>query len=324
MHIHGIYAHLTNSILKPAVDRHIPIVYTLHDYKLICPASHFFSEHQGVCEKCRGGRQWHCATDRCTGGSLAKDTLYALEGLVQWHRGVPRNTAARFVGPCRFTVEKFIEHGFPRERMRFIPNFFETTDDAPVAPADVAAMRSQYGRHILFFGRLSAEKGINVLIDAAASERIPLVIVGDGPKRGDLEAQAVARGGVVHFTGHLKGAPLWAHVEAATAIALPSIWYEIAPKSILEAQARGKPTILSAIGGLPELLDDGVSGLLVAPDDRTELAKGLRRLFDMDEASLAAMGERARQRALTTYTRDRYFQEMVSLYGELVPSLAAA
>ena len=80
IHMHGIYVHLTNAILQPAVDRRIPIVYTLHDYKLICPAYHFFTEKNGVCERCRGGRQWHCATDRCTGGSLVKDALYASTG----------------------------------------------------------------------------------------------------------------------------------------------------------------------------------------------------------------------------------------------------
>ena len=322
IHAHGIYHHLTNAILKPARERGIPIVYTLHDYKLICPAYHFHTEKLGVCERCRGGRQWNCLVHRCTHGSLAMDALYALDGLAQWHGGALREAISRFVGPCRFIVDKFAEHGFPQEKLRYVPNFFESADDAPADPAEIAALRARFGRHVVFFGRLSAEKGVDLLIEAAADAGLPLVIVGDGPKREELEAQAVRRGGVVRFTGHLKGARLWAHVEAATAMALPSVWYEIAPKSILEAQARGKPVIATAIGGLPEMVEDAVTGFLARPSDRASLAGCLTRLAAMSEDSVAAMGERARAQALTRFTRERYYREMLDIYAELSPAVA--
>lgn len=323
IHMHGIYAHLTNAILKPALERRIPIVYTLHDYKLVCPAYHFWTERNGVCEKCHGGRQWRCLTERCTGGGLAKDALYALDGLVQWHTGQPRRAIDRFVGPCRFIVDKFVAHGFEPERMRFVPNFFESTDDAAVDPAQVAQLRTRHGRHLLYFGRLSPEKGLDHLIAAAASADVPLVLVGEGPHRATLERLAASSGARVAFLGHLKGAALWAQVEAASAVALPSVWYEIAPKSILEAQARGKPALVTAIGGLPEMVEDGVSGLVVPPHDRAALAEGVRRLFAMSDTALAALGAQARARALADYTRERYYREMVAIYRELVPGLAA-
>jgi glycosyltransferase involved in cell wall biosynthesis len=120
----------------------------------------------------------------------------------------------------------------------------------------------------------------------------------------------------------LKGARLWAWVEAATAVALPSVWYEIAPKSILEAQARAKPTIVTAIGGLPELVEDGVTGFLAAPADRASLAGSLRRLLSMSEAALAAMGAKARERVCSRFTRERYYREMSQIYAELSPDLA--
>ncbi len=115
IHAHGIYHHLTNAILAPARQRGVPIVYTLHDYKLICPAYHFYTPQNGVCERCRGGRQWRCLTNRCTQGPLAMDALYALDGWIQWHGGALRSAVSRFVGPCRFIVDKVAEHGFPRE-----------------------------------------------------------------------------------------------------------------------------------------------------------------------------------------------------------------
>lgn len=323
IHAHGVYHHLTNAILKPARERGISIVYTLHDYKLICPAYHFYTERLGVCEQCRGGRQWRCLVNRCTHGSLAMDALYALDGFVQWRIGALRDAVSRFVGPARFIVDKFAEHGFAPEKLRYIPNFFESAEDAAVDPAGVAALRERYGRHVLFFGRLSAEKGVDLLIDACAAANVPLVVVGDGPKRDELQARASARGGVCAFPGHLKGAALWAHVEAASLVALPSVWYEIAPKSILEAQARGKPALVTAIGGLPEMVEDGATGFLAAPSDPASLHDALRRAFAMDDAALAAMGALARRRAMTTFTRERYYREMTALYAELSPDIAS-
>ncbi len=323
IHAHGVYHHLTNAILKPARERGISIVYTLHDYKLICPAYHFYTERLGVCEQCRGGRQWRCLVNRCTHGSLAMDALYALDGFVQWRIGALRDAVSRFVGPARFIVDKFAEHGFAPEKLRYIPNFFESAEDAAVDPAGVAALRERYGRHVLFFGRLSAEKGVDLLIDACAAANVPLVVVGDGPKRDELQARASARGGVCAFPGHLKGAALWAHVEAASLVALPSVWYEIAPKSILEAQARGKPALVTAIGGLPEMVEDGATGFLAAPSDPASLRDALRRAFAMDDAALAAMGALARRRAMTTFTRERYYREMTALYAELSPDIAS-
>jgi glycosyltransferase involved in cell wall biosynthesis len=321
IHMHGVYHHLTNAIIKPARDRGIPIVYTLHDYKLICPAYHFYTEKAGVCESCNGGNQWRCLSGRCTGGSLAKDALYALDGLVQWHGGQLRKAVDRFVGPCRFIVEKFVEHGFDRNRLRFVPNFFESGDDAPVAAEDARAIRERHGRFILFFGRLSSEKGVDVLIDAASDVGAALVLAGDGPKRGELETRSKERRIACMFTGHLKGARLWAYVEAATTVALPSVWYEIAPKSILEAQARAKPTIVTAIGGLPEMVEDGVTGFVAKPADRASLAESLKRLLSMSDSALVAMGAKARERVSAQFTRERYYREMAEIYTDLVPGL---
>jgi glycosyltransferase involved in cell wall biosynthesis len=323
IHVHGIYHQLTPAILPPAIERKIPIAFTLHDYKLICPAYHFFRPGIGVCELCRGGRQWNCAVHRCAQGSFAADAVYALDGFVQWHRGTSRDAVSAFIGPCRFIVDKFAEHGFPRDKLHYVPNFFETTDDSPVAPQAVAALRERHGRFLLYFGRLSVEKGLTVLVEAAKIAGVDLVFVGEGKEEESLRDEAAALGVRAHFTGHLKGAELWAHVEAATAIALPSIWYEIAPKSILEAQARGKVVITTAIGGLPEMVEHEVTGFVVPPNDPASLGAAIARTFALSESELAGLGAAARAHALATFTRDRYFREMSAIYARLLGPRAA-
>jgi len=324
IHAHGIYHQLTPSVLAPALERRIPIVFTLHDYKLICPAYHFFRPGIGVCELCRGGRQWNCAVHRCAQGSLAVDSLYALDGLIQWHRGTLREAVSAFIGPCRFIVDKFAEHGFAREKLHYVPNFFETTDDRPVEPSAVAALRERYGAFLLYFGRLSVEKGLPILIEAARTAGVTVVLVGEGKEEEGLRAKARALGVRAHFTGHLKGAELWAHVVAATAIALPSIWYEIAPKSLLEAQARGKVVITTAVGGLPEMVEDGVTGFIVPPNDAAALGGAVARVFAMSEQERARLGEAAREHVLAAFTRERYFREMTAIYGNLLGRPAPA
>jgi glycosyltransferase involved in cell wall biosynthesis len=112
-------------------------------------------------------------------------------------------------------------------------------------------------------------------------------------------------------------------VEAATAVALPSIWYEIAPKSILEAQARSKVVITTAIGGLPEMVTDGVTGFIVRPNDAHALGAALARVFAMSEDELGGIGRAARRQALTTFPRDRYFGEMIAIYDRLLGRASA-
>jgi glycosyltransferase involved in cell wall biosynthesis len=317
IHIHGLYHQLTASVLAPARVRSIPTVFTLHDFKLVCPAFHLYNTRIGVCEKCQGGRQWNALVNRCSGASLAKDAIMALDGLVQWHTGAIRNGVTGFVSPSRFLAAKMAELGINPAKLHYVPNFFETSDDAPVDPAAIDALRAEHGRFVLYFGRLSREKGLDILLAAAARHKVRLVLAGDGPQRLDLEEAARALGADAIFTGHLKGAALWAHVSAADIVALPSIWYENAPKSILEAQARGRVVLTSAIGGLPEMVEDGVTGFLAKPGDVGDLAAKIARILALSPIEAAAIGEAGRVAANTMFTSDRYFAEMTALYERL-------
>jgi glycosyltransferase involved in cell wall biosynthesis len=316
VHIHGLYQQLTPSVLGPIAARRIPIVFTLHDFRLLCPAYTLFTPELGLCERCADGAFHHAVRHVCLHGSRAVSAVYALDAYIhRWRRSF--EVVDAFVMPSRSILETHAAHGFPAEKLHHVPNFFETTADAGPDPALIAEARARYGRYIAYFGRLSAEKGLVHLIDACATAQLPLVLIGDGPERARLERQAAGSPVPVHFTGYQSGDALWALVEAALAVALPSIWHEIAPKSVLEAMARKKPLVASRIGGLPEQIEDGVTGFLATPGDTPALTRALTRLSGLAPDALARMGERARKRALTLFTTDRYYGATTELYDAL-------
>jgi glycosyltransferase involved in cell wall biosynthesis len=319
VHVHGLYHQLTPSVLEPVAAAGIPIAYTLHDFKLLCPAYNLFTEKLGVCERCASGSFWHCATHACLHESHAVSAAYAMAAYFHRWRGAYDRVSA-FVMPSRAILEKHLEYGFPAEKLHYIPNFFETTADEPVAPELIAAAVERYGRYVVYFGRLSPEKGCAVLVEACTAAGLPLVLVGEGPEEGRLKALAAQSRHPIHFAGFLSGASLWAVIEAALGVVLPSIWYENAPKSVLEAMARGKPVVASAIGGLPELVEDGVTGYLAQPGDARSLSAALSRLASVAEPERIAMGEKAKNRAATSFTTERYYSSMASLYARLRPS----
>lgn len=316
VHIHGLYHQLTPSVLAPIAERSIPIAFTLHDFKLLCPAYTLFTERLGHCERCADGQFWHAARHRCLHDSHAVSAAYALEAYIQRWRGA-YDAVDAFVMPSRSILETHRAHGFAPQKLHHVPNFFETEADAPVDPAAIAEAKQRHGRFIVYFGRLSVEKGLGHLMNAAELAGLPLVLVGEGPEEGRLKAQAERLQTPVTFTGYRAGEALWALVEASLGVALPSIWHEIAPKSVLEAMARKKPVVASAIGGLPEQVEDGVTGFLAPPGDAQGLAGALRQLDALPADELAAMGERGRERALTRFSTDAYYEAMTALYAKL-------
>ncbi|HUQ52382.1 MAG TPA: glycosyltransferase, partial [Gammaproteobacteria bacterium] len=247
-HAHNVYHHLSPSILGLVRARGIPLVMTLHDLKLACPAYSMLS-HDGVCERCRDGRLYQVVTHRCMKGSFALSALVMLESYVHRLLGSYLRNVDRFLVPSRFYLDKLVDWGFPAERFEYVPNF--------VAAESYEACYTP-GQRFVYFGRLSREKGIATLIRAAAAAGVGLDIIGTGPQEAEL--RALAGDHDVRFLGFLTGAKLNAAVGAARAVVVPSEWYENAPLSVLEGAALGKPLIVARIGGLPELVVENESG----------------------------------------------------------------
>lgn len=311
-HAHNLYHHLSPSVLSLLHAEGIPTVMTAHDLKLACP-SHEMLVNGQICERCKGGRFIHCVTNRCIKGSTALSALVALESAVHRLAGLYSGNLSRIVVPSQFLGDKLVEWGVPRELICHIPNAVDISGFEPVRDA---------GRPFVYFGRMTASKGVITLIDAALRSGLQLVMVGTGELDDELRARARGHANI-QFSGRLSGAALWQQVSAARAVVLPSEWYENAPMSILEAYALGRPVLGARIGGIPEMIDEGETGWLCESGNPDALADAMQAVADTPDARLREMGAAARARVLRDYNADLYADRMVALYADLGVRAAA-
>ncbi len=307
VHLHNVYHQLSPSILQPLREAGVPAVMTLHDYKLACPTYRFL-DHGRVCEACVPRRFWNAPLRRCNRGSLTASAVVAVELGLHTLLGA-YEPVHRFVCPSRFLGEKMRAARVFPERLRVVPNFVPV---ASVPPRDAP------GEGVLYVGRLSPEKGVDVLIEAAARRPgLRVEIAGDGPARPDLEALAAARalGERVRFHGHLAPDELARLRRRCAVAAVPSRWHENMPLVVLEAFAAGLPVVATDLGGLPELIEDGVDGRCVPPDDPEALGEVLEALAG-DPARALAMGRAARAKVERGFTPERHLERLDAVYEE--------
>lgn len=306
-HAHCIYHHLSPSVLVELKRRGIPTVMTAHDLKLACPAYKMLNRG-GVCEKCRSGNLLPLVSNRCIRDSLPVSALIMIESAIHKGFGLYRRNLDRVVAPSLFYKQKLMEWGWPEDQLAYIPNYVDLTAYEP---------RFEPGDYFFYFGRLALEKGVATLIRAAALAGVKLKIAGTGPEGDVLKKLAAESGGEIDFLGFVSGEPLWQLVREARAVVLPSEWYENAPMSVLEAYACGTPVIGARIGGIPEMVREGETGLLFESGNVEELATKLRECADMPDSRLSGMGSAARDFVAHTFTSERYLNEMLELYASL-------
>ena len=285
VHLHNIYHQLSPSVLRPLARAGIPSVMTLHDYKLACPTYQFL-DHGKVCEACLGGHFYHAVTHRCKDGSLAASLLASVES---YAHGITHaySPIELFIAPSRFLAGKMTEAGVFPERMRHLNHFID---------ADAIATKRETGGPFVYAGRLSPEKGVDVLVKAAGElPGVMIEVLGDGPERPALERLAAGVApGRVRFHGRVGKAEVHAAMRSAIAVVVPSRWHENQPVTILEAFACGVPVIGTRLGGIGELVDDGVNGFAIDPDRPSALAASMgdlasdpRHAMEMGSAALS-------------------------------------
>jgi len=305
-HAHNIYHHISPSILGVLHKRKIPTVITLHDLKLACPAYKMLSP-SGICELCRGGRQFNVVRNKCIKDSTLLSGIVYLESKLHSLLRTYERYVDRFVVPSQFYIDKFVEWGISRERMVYIPNFSEFESSSPKIP----------GNTITYFGRLGHEKGIATLIRAAALAGVSIRIIGAGPDDDSFKTLARELDAQVEFCGYLSGQVLQDKLRQSKAVVLPSEWYENAPLSILEAYSLEIPVLGANIGGIPEMIKEGVTGATFVSANVQQLADKLTWMNEMGSDSAHAMGVAGRALVDKEFTSQQYMSRVLKLYAEL-------
>lgn len=300
-HIHILRHTLSPSVLLALREYGVPVVQTLHDYRLICPVNSFLSDGR-VCEACRGGRYCNCIRQRCARGrSLVKSVFFSLSAYVADHCYHHDDLVTAYIAPSEFLRQKMIAFGYE-------PGKIVTLHNAYFGQA--APPRDLPREHVLYVGRLAQEKGLDLLIEAAVGLDAPVVIAGDGPERAALEELAGALGARnVRFVGFQPSEAVADLYNRALVTVLPSRWYENGPLVILESYVKGTPVVGADIGAVPEFVEEGHTGRLFRAGDAKDLRAVLQRCLD-DQAALVRMGEAARRHVAVAYSPEKYVQRL--------------
>jgi glycosyltransferase involved in cell wall biosynthesis len=304
VHIHNLYPLLTPSILQACREASIPVVMTLHNFRFTCPIGVHFADGV-ICERCVGGREYACVLRNCRGNRV-ESALYSVRTLAARKFGLYTNFVDAFIAPCFFLKEKLVEAGFARDRLFVLPNFVSV-------PNEVA--RPSDGAHVAFIGRFSAEKGVKYLLSAAREvPTVPLKLAGDFSTMPAIQNSLPEN---TELLGELKRTEIFRFYQSARFVVVPSTCYEVCPMVVLEAMSHGLPVIASRIGGLPELVEDGETGLLFEPRDAGDLAKKIQALWSQPELC-DRLGAAARRRVIEHYSDDPFFAGLQSIYLDLV------
>ena len=329
VHLNNVHRQITLSILDAPYlrENRVPVFYTAHDYVTVCPGYLMLDGDGRVCDAClEDGRYRHCIVNRCVKGSRAKSALAAMEASFnRCHKSNQR--IHRVIAPSRFMRSKLIEGGWPEGKVVFLQNFADDAilDRASNAGADTTDRENPY---LLFFGRLSVEKGVDTLLRSfdAVSPNLPqdmrLVVVGDGPDAGEFKALASSLGCAsrIEFAGYQTGDALQTYVERASLAISSSRWRENMPYSIVEAFAAGTPVVGTNIGGIPELVDEGKTGFICEPGDVQSMADAISRGVSafLEQPVYARLQHNCRSYVTDNCSREKFMNDLVDLYKESI------
>lgn len=307
VHLNIFQSQLTGSIVDAAKKHGIPIVYTAHDLKSVCP-NYQMLNHGKICEKCLDGKYTNCFKTGCMKDSEAKSLLATMEAEVYKFKKTYQKMDL-VITPSNFYKKKIEEAHIVKCPVIHMTNFL---------PEETKYQCGTDGDYFLYFGRLSREKGIMTLVRAYAKAKVDksLYIVGTGPMKEQVE-QLIAEKGLqqkVKLLGFKTGQELKDIVAGALCVCLPSEWYENGPYSIMEAQAAGKPVIVSSNGGLPELVVDGVTGYIAKPKDVSSLAEKMELCEKKEDWNVEYIVQWAKEK----YNPQKYVYELEEEYQELL------
>lgn len=308
-HLHIYYGRLTPSIFAPLKRHGIPVVQTLHEFKLVCPTLLLYS-HGQYCERCKDG-YWRAIFERCNRNSLARTLVSTAEAYTSSMLG-DRDGVDRFIAVSEYQRALLMRLGVPQEKLRVVYNYVDVAEKPP----------TEAGRYFLYVGRLVKEKGIEVLLEAYARLSRPrprLVVAGEGMDGALLRSRAteLGLGAEVEFVGHKSGDDLRVLFRGCICLINPSLLNETFGLTAAEALGCGRPVIVSRVGALPEVVQDEQTGLLVAPGDIDALTRAMT-FFATAGPEALEMGRQGWADAGRRFHKDAHHENVMSVYREVL------
>ncbi len=308
VHVNNFAHQISPSILSVSKKYNLPVVMTMHDYKLVCPVYTMISNGD-TCEKCKYGRYYNCFKNRCTKNSYIKSFVNILEMYLHHRILKIYNEIDILIAPSRFLKKKIIEMGFTAE-IEYLPNFVNFENQSKFSNSNCDGL--------VYAGRLSPEKGVLTLLKAKKGLSIPLKIIGDGPQKKELQIFCEKNNlNDVKFLGYLTGERLKHEIAKSLILVLPSEWYENGPLSVLEAYALSKPVIGSRAGGIPELIKNMVTGLNFTHGNVRELRERIKYVID-NKKNIVKMGLNARNFVKNKFNSEKHYSDLMEIYHEAI------
>jgi len=302
--VHNVFPFISPFVLVECRRADVPVVMSVNNYRLICPNGLFLTKGQ-ICEKCAGGREYWCVLRNCE-RHIFKSIGYALRNAVaRWGRAFTDNVSAYAVF-TEFQRQKLIGEGFPPERIFIIPNAVNGKDLQNTTAA---------GEYVGCVGRISPEKGTAVFVEAARQcPQIPFRATGTTARMPHLVHQAPKN---FEFAGYIDDNELAAFYTRSRFIVIPTLCYEGFPSVCVEAMMLGKAVAISRIGGMPEIVEDGVTGLLFEPGNARDMAEKIRYLWSRPRLCLE-LGQAGRKKALREYSPEKYYERLMDAYRKAI------
>ncbi len=300
VHLNNIHTQLSPVMAEQAHNRGVKVVWTLHDYKLLCPRYDCLRNGTDICELCFNGDKRNCKTYKCMKGS-ALASMIGYKEAVKWNRERLEACTDVFVCPSQFMAEKMAQGGFDKKKLMTLCNFIDVDK----------CKKDEYGKedYYCYVGRLSHEKGVGTLIKAAMNLPYKLKVIGGGPLEEELKIKSEKLKANVEFLGYKQWDEIKSIVGKARFTVIPSEWYENNPLSVIEAQCLGTPVLGARIGGIPELIENGVTGMTFESRNVDDLTDKIKAMFTarFDYGVIA-------KTAMKRYNAEAYYNEIMKVY----------
>jgi len=308
-HLHNFYFHLTPSIIKVLKKHQIPVVWTMHDYKLICPNYKLFTQGN-ICERCKVYKYYNCLKYKCIKDNSAFSFLAMIESYLHNWLLKSYQQIDLYISPSQFLKDKVCQWGIKPAQVKHIYNFIDLDKFQPLDGP---------GQGIVYFGRLSEEKGLMSLVKAMAKlPEYDLQVIGDGPQKQEI-SDFIKENKLtnIELVGYKKGQELYDLVRKARIVVLPSVWYENNPISILESFALAKPVIGTKLGGIPELIKEGQTGFLVEPNNTNSLEYKIKSVYDQQDL-LQQISQNCYDFAHKQFNSQKHLDQLLAVYQQVI------